>query len=89
MANFDELCHGNLCLRYVKGVLELRKLDFRGLNGQFDVKKAYFRGQIAKIGVYRPILATKIDPWLISRNMSWEFSPKVCWRNSRAQKIRF
>ena len=37
----------------------LRKLDFRGFKGQFDVKKANFRGLIAKIGHYRPILTTR------------------------------
>ena len=36
----------------------LRKLDFRDLKGQFDVKKANFRGLIAEIGYLRPILAT-------------------------------
>ena len=41
----------------MKGILELRKIGFRGLKGQFDVKKANFRGLIAKIGNLRPILA--------------------------------
>ena len=50
---------------YVGGVLELRKLDFRGLKGQFDVKKANFRGLIAKIAHYRPILATRTYLWPI------------------------
>ena len=31
--------------------LELRKLDSRDLKGQFDVKKAKFRGLIAKIDI--------------------------------------
>ena len=39
---------------YVEGVLELRKLGFRGLKGQFDAKKANFRGLIAKIDHLRP-----------------------------------
>ena len=34
-----------------------RKLDFRGLIGQFDVKMANFRGLIAKIGHLRPFEA--------------------------------
>ena len=37
----------------------LRKLNFGGLKGQFDVKKANFRGLIAKTGHYRPILTTR------------------------------
>ena len=59
MAHFYEVCHGNCALRYVGGVLEFRKLYFRGPKGQFDVKKANFRGRIAKIGRYRPILVTR------------------------------
>ena len=39
----------------LNGVLELRKLDFRGLKSQFDVKKANFRGLIAKINHDWPI----------------------------------
>ena len=41
--------------------LMLRKYDFRGLKGQFDVKKVNFRALIAKIGRNRPILTTRID----------------------------
>ena len=37
----------------------LRKLNFGGLKGQFDVKKDNLRGLIAKIGHYRPILTTR------------------------------
>ena len=44
---------------YVGGILEFRKSDFRGLKGQFDVKKANFRGLVAKIGYLRPILASR------------------------------
>ena len=36
----------------------LRKLNFGSLKGQFDVRKANFKGLIAKIG-YRPILNTR------------------------------
>ena len=39
MAHVHEVFHGNCALMYVGGVLEFRKLDFRGLKGQFDVKK--------------------------------------------------
>ena len=59
MAHFLELGHGNCVLRYVGGALELRKLDFKGIKGQFNVKKANFRGLIAKIDYLRPILASK------------------------------
>ena len=44
---------------YVGGVLEFKKLDFRGLNSQFDVKNANFRGLTAKFGHYRPILPSR------------------------------
>ena len=60
MAHFHGIGHGNCALSYVEGVLELRKLDFRGLKGQFDVKKANFRRLIAEIGHLRPILASRI-----------------------------
>ena len=39
MANFHGIYHGNCAIKYVGVVLELRKLDFGGLKGQFDVKK--------------------------------------------------
>ena len=56
MAHFLGIFHGNCALRYVGGVLEVKKLDFRGLKCQFDVKKVNFRGLTAKSGHYRPIL---------------------------------
>ena len=65
MAHCHGLGHGNCVLRYAGGVIELRKLDFRGLKGQFDVKKANFGGLIAKIGHLRPILATRTQLWPI------------------------
>ena len=40
-------------------IVKLRKVDFRGLRGQFDAKKVNFRGLIAKIGRYRPVLPTR------------------------------
>ena len=64
MANFHGIYHGNCALKCVGVVLELRKLDFRGFEGQFDVKKANFRGLIAKIGHYWPIFATETHLWL-------------------------
>ena len=65
MAHFNGLCHGNCALRHVEESLEIRKLDFRGLKGQFDVKKDNFRGLIAKIGHLRPILASRTHLWPI------------------------
>ena len=44
MAHFHGVFHGNCALRYVGGVLVLRKLDFRGLKCQYDVKKGQFQG---------------------------------------------
>ena len=60
MTSFHGLGHGNRVLRYVGGFPELRELDFRGLKGQFNVKKANIRGLIAKIGYLRPILTSRI-----------------------------
>ena len=65
MTNFYGISHGNCDLWYVGGVLELRKLDFKALKGQFDVKKANFRGLIAQIGHLRPILASRTHLWPI------------------------
>ena len=48
MTHFHEICHRNCALKYIGGILELRKVGFRGLKGLFDVKKANFRGLIAK-----------------------------------------
>ena len=58
MVHFHRMCHDNCALKYVQGILELRKVYFKGLKGQFDVKKANFGGLIAKFGHYRPILTT-------------------------------
>ena len=65
MAHFHGFCHGNCFLRYIGGVIELRKLNFRGLKGQLDVKKANFTALIAKIGPFRPILAYRTHLWPI------------------------
>ena len=40
MVRFHEVCDGNCALKYIGIVLEVRKIDFRGLKNQFDVKKA-------------------------------------------------
>ena len=50
MIHFHGLCHENCALRYVGRISELRKSYFRCFKVQFDVKKANFRGLIAKIG---------------------------------------
>ena len=68
MVHFHGICHRNCVLEYVGGVLELRKLDFRGLKGQFDVKKANFRGLIAEIGQFTPSLASRTHLWYIFMN---------------------
>ena len=65
MTHFLGLCHGNCGLRYVGGILHPRKLDFRCVKGQFDVKKANFRGLTAKIGYLRPILTSRDHLWPI------------------------
>ena len=43
MAHFHGLCNRNCNLRHIRGILELIKIDFRGLKGQTNVKKANFR----------------------------------------------
>ena len=63
MTHFHGLYHRNRALRYVEGIVELVKILFRGLKGQFYVKKANFRGLMAKIGDCRPIVASKTHPW--------------------------
>ena len=65
MIHFHGICHGEFDLRYVGGFLKFRKLDFGRLRGQFDVKKANFRGLIAEIGHYNHILASRINLWPI------------------------
>ena len=48
----------------VAAVLEFRKLDFKGLKGQLDLKRFSFRRLIPKFG-YWPILATRTHLWHI------------------------
>ena len=89
MTNFHGIYQGNCALTYVGVVLELRKLDFRGFEGQFDVKKANFRGLIEKsaiIGIFW-LLEPTYDQF--SWNIPWQLCLKVCWSGSRAQKVRF
>ena len=59
MTHFHELCHGNCVLRYIGAILKLIKFNFRGLKGQFDVKKVNLRGIIAKI-CYRSVVDVNI-----------------------------
>ena len=59
MANFQEICHRNCALGYVGRIFKLRKIEFRGLEGQFDFKNANFMGLIPKIGYFRPILTSR------------------------------
>ena len=65
MAHFLGLCHGNCGLRYIGGIFQPIRLGFRGVKGQFDVKKANFRGLTAKIGYLRPILTSRDHLWHI------------------------
>ena len=60
-------------------------LDFRGVKGQINVKKADFRVLIAKITYLRPILASTTHIWI----MPWELCPKIFQSDSIAQKIDF
>ena len=62
-------------MKYIKGILELRKLDFGGLKGQFDVKNANFRGLILKISYFRPILTSRTHPWPIIMGFAIGFLP--------------
>ena len=90
MTLFDGICHGNCALTYVGGILKLRKLHFKGLRGQFNVKKANFRGLIAKIGHYWHILATRTHLCTIFNGIChWNCAPKVLQSGSKAQKDRF
>ena len=52
-----------------------RKLDFRGLIGQFDVKMANYRGLIAKIGRLRPILTSRTHERPIFMDYAMEIVP--------------
>ena len=81
--------HGNCDPRYVRGVLELRKLDFRGLKGQIDVKMANFRGLTAKLFRYRHIFATRARLWPIFMEYFMEIVTNVCWMDSKAHEVTF
>ena len=76
MAHFHGVIDGNCTLRYAGRVLVIRKLEFRGLKRQYDVKKVNFRGLIAKIGHYRPILATRTHLWPIFMEYAMEIVPQ-------------
>ena len=68
MAHYHGFCHGIFALRYTGRILELKKLDFRGLKCQSDVKKVNFRGLIVKTGHLRPILLSRTHLWPIFMN---------------------
>ena len=53
--HFHGLHHENYALSYVEEILVHRKMNLMGLKVQFHVKKANFRGLMAKIGHCRPI----------------------------------
>ena len=76
MAHFHGICHGNCDLKYIGLILEFRKLDFRGLIRQFNVKMANFRGLIGKIGHLKPILASITHQFPIFMNYVMENVPK-------------
>ena len=65
MIHFHGIFHREFELSYVGEFLEFKILDFRGLKGQFDVKKANFRELIAKTVHYRHILASITHLWPI------------------------
>ena len=75
MVYLNRLCHRYCAVRYAGGFLELRKLDFRGLKGQFDFKKAKFRGLVAKIGLLRLILTFRTHLWLIFMDFAMGIVP--------------
>ena len=75
MTHFYGVCHKNCALRYVGWVIEVTKLDFRGLIGKLDVKKGNFRGLKAKICQLRPILASRTTSWPIFLEYSMGIVP--------------
>ena len=75
MARFPGIRHGNCDPRYVGEVPEFRKLDFRGVIGQFDDKMANFRGLIAKIDRLRPILTSRLHQRPIFRDYGMGIVP--------------
>ena len=74
MAHFQGLCHGSCALGYIGGIFKLRKLEFRGLKCQFDVKNANLRVLIPKIGYFRPILTSRTHPWPIIMGFAMGFA---------------
>ena len=80
MNHFHELYHGNCTLRYIGGVLELRNINFRSLKGQFDVKKAHFRGLNQLLEAYFDIyygamyfIKLWLSYWVEIRASDWFF----------------
>ena len=90
MIHFHGICHRKFDLKYVGWFLEFRKFGFRGLKGQFYVKKANFRGLIAKIGHYSPILASKTNLWAYFYGLyNSNCDLKVCRKDFIAHKVKF
>ena len=89
MAHFYQICHKNCALKYVGCILEPRKLHFRGLKGQFNVKNAIFRGLIAKIDHYRRILASRTPLWPIFLEYTMEILPQGMLEGFLRSKIDF
>ena len=75
MTHFHGKYHGNCALMNVGALLEFRKLDFKGLKGQLDLKGASFRRLIPKFGHYWPILATRTHLWHISMGYAMGIVP--------------
>ena len=81
MAHFHWVCHENCALKYVGGVLELRKLNFSGLKcqclkwqclkGKFDFKRP---------GYLRPTLASRInDKWPVWYQIGFWYPKSFLW----------
>ena len=75
MAHYILFYHGIFALRYTGGILELKKLDFRGLICQSDVRKVNFIRVIAKIGYLRPIFTSRTHLWPIFKDYVIEIAP--------------
>ena len=87
MAHYHGFCYRIFALRYTGGILELKKLDFRGLICQSDVRKVIFRGVIAKIGYLRPILTSRTHFWPIFKDYAMERDVKKAKTRGQIAKI--
>ena len=87
MTYFHGICHRNCALMNVGAVLEFRKLDFKGIKGQLDLKRTSFRRLIPKIGHYWPILLLEPTYDAFLWDMPLELCPKLSWRVSSARYL--